>query len=195
MRHAWRLWIGGLLSLLLAACTTTGRSFDASAMRHFVPGETTLAQARAWMGEPVALYQQVGGNTMARWARSDSLVADALYLNQELWLDFDAQGRYLRVANRINTPLPAQTPRRDDAGAAAPWPGRDRPGRDRPAPGWPAPVPAAAAVETTPLTVVVPPTPAPAPVPATSLPVHGPTGPLEANIMERGTTPALSLPP
>lgn len=188
MRRAWRLWLVGLLPLVLAACTTTGRSFDASAMRHFVPGETTLAQARAWMGEPVALYQQVGGHTMARWARLDSLVADALYLNQELWLDFDAQGRYLRVANRINVPLPAQTPRRDDAGAAGSWPAPAEP-----APGWPAPVPAAAAVETTPLTVVAP--AAPAPAPATSLPVHGPTGPLEANVMERGTTPALTLPP
>ena len=186
MGRTWRRWLGGMsLVFMLAACTTTGRSFNADAMRHFVPGQTTLEQAREWIGEPVALYQQPGGPTMARWARRDSAVADALYLTRELWLDFDAQGRYLRVANRINVRVPEQEPRSTNVG-----------GTNQTEP-WAAPIPVSSGASSIPVTVTEPARPVSAAVsmPVTDLPVYGPTGPLEANVMQRGTTPPLSLSP
>lgn len=89
----------------LSACNTTGNSFDTSALRFIVPGQTTLAEATTLLGaSPVNTYQQQDGSLMARWAHNASLMTDAIYFNQELWLDFGPDGRFTRINKSVNIP-------------------------------------------------------------------------------------------
>jgi hypothetical protein len=89
----------------LAACSTTGRNFDASALNLLVPGQTTLEQASALLGaDPVDTYRQLDGSATARWAHKATLATDAIYFNRELWLAFGPDGRYQRVVESINIP-------------------------------------------------------------------------------------------
>lgn len=91
--------------LVLAGCNTTGSSFDTSALRFIVPGQTTLAEATALLGaSPANTYQQQDGSLMARWAHNASLMTDAIYFNQELWLDFGPDGRFVRINKSVNIP-------------------------------------------------------------------------------------------
>lgn len=102
---AWpRLFMLACL-LGLAACTTTGRNFDASALNLLVPGQTTLEQASVLLGaDPVNTYRQLDGSATARWAHKATLATDAIYFNRELWLAFGPDGRYQRVVESINIP-------------------------------------------------------------------------------------------
>ncbi|HWL27930.1 MAG TPA: hypothetical protein VNQ97_03410 [Burkholderiaceae bacterium] len=103
--NGWRALLASLLLVFLAACSTTGSTFDTSAMRLLVPGQTTLAEASALLeSEPENVYRQLDGSATARWSHKASMVADAVYFNRELWLAFDAQGHYLRVVKSINIP-------------------------------------------------------------------------------------------
>ena len=91
--------------LVLAACSTTGNNFDTTDLRFLVPGETTLQEATLLLqGEPVNVYRQLDGSAMARWAHTATLATDAVYFNQELWLAFDSQGRFLRIVKSNNIP-------------------------------------------------------------------------------------------
>jgi hypothetical protein len=91
--------------LVLAGCSTTGNSFDTSALRFIMPGQTTLAEASSLLGaSPVNTYQQQDGSLMARWAHNASLMTDAIYFNQELWLDFGPDGRFVRINKSVNIP-------------------------------------------------------------------------------------------
>ncbi|HUH60900.1 MAG TPA: hypothetical protein VL001_12615 [Candidimonas sp.] len=91
--------------LVLAGCNTTGSSFDTSALRFIVPGQTTLAEASSLLGaSPINTYQQQDGSLMARWAHNASLMTDAIYFNQELWLDFGPDGRFVRINKSVNIP-------------------------------------------------------------------------------------------
>lgn len=91
--------------MALSACSTTGRSFDSSAIRLIVPGQTTLEQANALLGsESVDTYRQLNGAVTARWAHKASLVTDAVYFQQELWLAFGPDGRFERVVRQVNIP-------------------------------------------------------------------------------------------
>lgn len=91
------------LTASLAACSTTGRSFDTSEMSRIIPGQTTLEQASAVLkAEPENIYRQRDGAAMARWAYKATALTDAVYFRRELWLQFDREGRFERVANRIN---------------------------------------------------------------------------------------------
>ncbi|TAM90132.1 MAG: hypothetical protein EPN41_02190 [Candidimonas sp.] len=101
--------------LAVAACSTTGQRFNSLALSRIVPGQTTLDQASAILGsEPTQTYAQGGGVTLARWAYKATLVTDAVYARQELWLLFGPDGRFDRVVKKVNvlsnpgTP-PAQT--------------------------------------------------------------------------------------
>lgn len=92
-------------TVVLAGCTTTGNRFDTTDLRFLVPGETTLQDATLLLqGEPTNVYRSVDGASIARWAHSASLVTDAVYVTQELWLAFDAHGRFLRVVKSHNIP-------------------------------------------------------------------------------------------
>src|SRR5690606_25734812 len=90
---------------ILAACSTTGNRFDTADLRFLVPGETTLAEATELLqGEPVNVYRQLDGSATARWAHTATLATDAIYFNQELWLAFDAYGRFIRIVKSNNVP-------------------------------------------------------------------------------------------
>lgn len=97
--------LAGVCLMLLAACSTTGSSFDTSALRLMVPGQTTLAQASELLhSEPENVYRRLDGSATARWAHKASMVTDAVYFNRELWLAFDANGHYLSIVKSINIP-------------------------------------------------------------------------------------------
>ena len=97
--------LAGVCVILLAACSTTGSSFDTSALRLLVPGQTTLAQASELLhSEPENVYRRLDGSATARWAHKASMVTDAVYFNRELWLAFDANGHYLSIVKSINIP-------------------------------------------------------------------------------------------
>lgn len=97
--------LASLCLMLLAACSTTGSSFDTSALRLLVPGQTTLAQASELLhSEPENVYRRLDGSATARWAHKASMVTDAVYFNRELWLAFDANGHYLSIVKSINIP-------------------------------------------------------------------------------------------
>jgi hypothetical protein len=88
-----------------SGCATTGSTFDSSALPMLVPGETTLEQASALLkSDPVNVYRQLDGSATARWAHKASLVTDAVYFNQELWLAFGPDGRYQRIVKSVNVP-------------------------------------------------------------------------------------------
>ncbi len=117
-RHArlmLRVFIGSVL-LVLAGCSTTGASFDASSLDLFRPGQTTLAQASALLkADPVDVYHQGDGSVMARWAHRASFVPDAIYFNRELWLAFDRNGHFERIVKSTNVPQAGQVDQRNRA--------------------------------------------------------------------------------
>ena len=89
----------------LSACTTTGNSFDSSSLRFIVPGQTTLAEASSLLkSSPTDTYRQHDGSALARWSHKASVVTDAIYFNQELWLAFGPDGRFQRVEKSVNLP-------------------------------------------------------------------------------------------
>lgn len=104
----FRLAIAATL-MSLAACSTTGSSFDASAIDLIRPGQTTLAQASALLkADPENIYYQGDGSLTARWAHRASFVPDAVYFNRELWLAFDRNGYFDRIVKGINIPQAGQ---------------------------------------------------------------------------------------
>lgn len=106
----------------LSACSTTGDSFRSTALSSLVPGRTTLAQATDLLGAaPVDTYAHGDGSVLARWAYKVSVVTDAIYARQELWLEFGPDGRFERVVRKVNVPSnPASTPGQERAPAAGP---------------------------------------------------------------------------
>lgn len=101
----YRAVLIGLATATLAGCSTTGNNFDTTDLRFLVPGVTTLEEAKVLLqGEPVNIYRQADGAATARWAHGASLVNDAVYFNQELWLAFDPYGRFVRIVKSNNVP-------------------------------------------------------------------------------------------
>lgn len=91
------------LAWALAACSTTGRSFDTSGMNRIVPGRTTLEQASGILkAEPDHVYRQGDGSALAGWTHKATLVTDAVYFRRELWLRFGGDGRFQHVIDRVN---------------------------------------------------------------------------------------------
>lgn len=94
---------------LVAACASTGTSFNGHGLGVLQPGVTTLDQIKHELGaEPVAIYRETGGSFMARWAYSESLITDIAYQQRELWINFDAAGRYSRTVKAVNVPWPKE---------------------------------------------------------------------------------------
>jgi len=103
---------GGRLILLalaacamVAACSTTGRSFDTADVVLLQRGHTTLEQAsRILHADPVNVYYRRDGSALAIWAHKASLLTDAVYFRRELWLTFGSDGTFRRVVERTNVP-------------------------------------------------------------------------------------------
>lgn len=97
------LLVGG--AVVLAGCSTTGNRFDTADLRFLEPGYTTLQEASEFLqGDPVNVYRQSDGSAIARWAHTNTLLTDAIYFNQELWLAFDPGGYYQRIVKSHNIP-------------------------------------------------------------------------------------------
>lgn len=93
------------VALVTVACTSTGNSFNTQARNQLVVGETTLLQAVDILGaDPVNTYRQLDGSATSIWSSKSSVMTDAIYLNQELWLAFGPDGRFVRVLKTHNLP-------------------------------------------------------------------------------------------
>lgn len=100
-----RLFVASACGLGLAACSTTGSSFDSSGLHYLVPGQTTLDEASGSLqSPPTDTYRQQDGSATARWSHKASMVTDAIYFNQELWLAFGPDGRFQRIVKSANIP-------------------------------------------------------------------------------------------
>lgn len=119
-RFSRRLATAGAALAMLAACSTTGQSFDSAGLSKIVPGSTTLTQAEGLLGAaPTDIYRQLDGSLTARWAQKSSVLTDAIYLRKELWLRFDSYGRFERVVNSVNVMSePGKPPTAPNAAAA-----------------------------------------------------------------------------
>lgn len=105
-RRLQALVIISVMSLMVAGCTSTGNAFNTMAVHQLVPGQTTMADAVRLLGaDPVNTYRQYDGSATSIWARKNSMLTDAIYLNQELWLAFGPDGRFQRVVKKHNLPL------------------------------------------------------------------------------------------
>lgn len=99
------LTLAGLLSLI-AACTSTGNSFNTTALHQLVPGQTTLDEAIVVLGaDPVNTYRRMDGSATSIWSHKNSIMTDAVYFNQELWLAFGPDGRFQRIVKKHNLPV------------------------------------------------------------------------------------------
>lgn len=99
------LFVAGACGLGLAACSTTGSSFDSSALRFIAPGQTTLDDAsRLLQSAPTDVYRQQDGSATARWSHKASMMTDAIYFNQEIWLAFGPDGRFQHIVKSENIP-------------------------------------------------------------------------------------------
>uniref|UniRef100_UPI003342D2AB hypothetical protein n=1 Tax=Castellaniella defragrans TaxID=75697 RepID=UPI003342D2AB len=93
-----------LASLLFAACTVTGQTFNAGGLDRIVVGRTTFAQAAEYLGAlPDDTWRQ-GDTVLARWGYKGSIATDAVYFRQEVWLRFGPDGTFQRMENAINIP-------------------------------------------------------------------------------------------
>jgi len=93
------------VAIALVGCSTTGKQFQTADLRFLVPGQTTLLEASELLqSDPVNVYRQLDGSATARWAHTTTLATDAVYFNQELWLAFDAYGRFVRIVKSHNIP-------------------------------------------------------------------------------------------
>ncbi|MDY0310187.1 MAG: hypothetical protein RBR29_10440 [Castellaniella sp.] len=90
---------------LLAACSSTGESFNTAGLNRIVTGRTTMEQASGYLGaQPVDVWQQ-GDTTLARWAYKGTIATDAVYFRQEAWLRFGPDGLFQRMEHSVNLPL------------------------------------------------------------------------------------------
>jgi hypothetical protein len=121
----------------LSACSTTGDSFHSMGLSRIVPGQTTLAQASDLLGAaPVDTYAQGDGSVLARWAYKMSLVTDAVYARQELWLEFGPGGRFERVVRKVNVPSNPAPPPADGRTPTRAGGGATRGAASAPATSW-----------------------------------------------------------
>jgi outer membrane protein assembly factor BamE (lipoprotein component of BamABCDE complex) len=95
------------LALLLTACSTTtntGRMPDADKVAQLQPGTTTVASARALLGEPFQTVAGSDGTTILTYAHTQVqqhgvLASSSDVASRTLVLIFDAQGKLVRSAN------------------------------------------------------------------------------------------------
>lgn len=105
LRYGWLA-----VMLLLSACYSTGNNFSSAGLVKLQPGISTFHDAVELLeADPVNTYYRTDGTYMARWAYINSLLPDAIYMDKELWLGFDAQNYFVRVVKRHNVRLPVES--------------------------------------------------------------------------------------
>lgn len=92
-----------LLAAGLSACSMTGHNFNESGLGGLTPGQSSFFDTKqALQAQPVDIYAQGDGTTMARWAHKASFVNDALYHRKEAVLLFGPDGRLIRLVDTTN---------------------------------------------------------------------------------------------
>lgn len=107
-------WCGTLLllcALVLSGCHTTGNNFSSQGLARLEPGVSTYYDAvESLESDPVNKYFRPDGSYMARWAHVNSLFPDGVYMDREIWLEFDAFDYLIRVSKRHNVYTPEPPP-------------------------------------------------------------------------------------
>ena len=92
-----------LLAAALSACSISGHNFNESRLGGLTPGQSTFFDAKqALQAQPVDVYAQGDGTTMARWYHHASFVNDGLYHRKEAVLLFGPDGRLIRLVDTTN---------------------------------------------------------------------------------------------
>ncbi|WP_243435488.1 hypothetical protein [Burkholderia pseudomallei] len=91
------------LALTLSACMTMGSKFDIHDADQFVPGVTTMQQAKEKLGTPMATNAMPNGGTLQQWMYSQASVIGGTSSN--LAILFDKDGKMIRIQSRgqVNT--------------------------------------------------------------------------------------------
>lgn len=90
----------GLLGLL-SACYSTGSPFQVGAVDKLVVGQTTYAEAiELLQSEPENYYYQSNGTHLALWRFSKSVLPDAIYMDRELLVEFNAAQVLTRIKKK-----------------------------------------------------------------------------------------------
>lgn len=98
-----RIAVAAMAGAAVSACAITGHNFDDSALGGLVPGQTSFFDTKvALRAQPVDVYPQGDGTTLARWAHKASFVNDGLYHRKEAVLLFGPDGRLIRLVDTTN---------------------------------------------------------------------------------------------
>lgn len=106
-------WVLLVILLALAGCATTvGRDYDQTKVGQFVPGQTTMSQVVAALGQPQEQETESGGGTRLHYQYISSQSSVGSYIpgvsmfdhgvstkGKDTFLYFDAQGKYVRAEN------------------------------------------------------------------------------------------------
>lgn len=112
----WRICftlIALVILLALGGCATTvGRDYDQTKVGQFVPGQTTMSQVVAALGQPQEQETESGGGTRLHYQYISSQSSVGSYIpgvsmfdhgvstkGKDTFLYFDAQGKYVRAEN------------------------------------------------------------------------------------------------
>ncbi|HJD44211.1 MAG TPA: hypothetical protein H9906_04180 [Candidatus Paenalcaligenes intestinipullorum] len=97
-------WAAACLVLAaLSGCYTAGTQFESNGLAWLQPGITPLSDAKVYLkAEPDQTYYRHDGSSLQIWRYNRSLFPDGVYLDREIWLEFDQLGILQRVVKQKN---------------------------------------------------------------------------------------------
>jgi hypothetical protein len=93
-----KYWIALVFAASIAGCAHMGNKFDLASADTFQPGVTTLDEAKAKLGEPVAVSTDANGSQRVSWKYVSASPVGAQ--GARLDVVFDKDGKMVRVAHR-----------------------------------------------------------------------------------------------
>ncbi|MFC3651948.1 hypothetical protein ACFONN_10375 [Dyella humi] len=116
LRPRWRISLKLMvlvIPVVLAGCATTvGRDYDQTKVGQFVPGQTTMSQVVAALGQPQEQETESDGGTRLHYQYISSQSSVGSYIpgvslidhsvstkGKDTFLFFDAHGKYVRAEN------------------------------------------------------------------------------------------------
>ena len=110
MKFGWMALFSLAVALALTGCATTiGRDYDQNRVGQFVPGQTTMAQVIAALGQPQERETESDGSTRLHYQYIVSKGSMSDYVpfapksantdSKDSYLYFDKSGCYLRAEN------------------------------------------------------------------------------------------------
>jgi hypothetical protein len=89
--------LAALAAVALAGCMTVGTRFDPALVDNLRPGQSTMDEAIALLGNPTSTTALGSGRTLLQWQYSEGrLVRSGAYVS----VLFDAGGTMVRVAHK-----------------------------------------------------------------------------------------------